>query len=76
MSFSLLYYATWTSYNKPVALLLDSLVYSLFLSASENIILSEKLPVGISQSQNEERHEDNYSKIDKQIGKASVKWVF
>lgn len=45
------------------------------LSVSENMFLSEEFSVGILWSQNEER-QDNLLKMDKQIGKANVTWIF
>ena len=36
------------------------------------MILSEEFSFGILRGQDEERHEDNLLKMDKQIGKANV----
>lgn len=55
---------------------MSDLVYSVCVFVFENIIISKTFSIGTLRSQDEERYEDNFFKIDKQIGKASVTWIF
>lgn len=75
MSFFLLCYATWNSYNKPITPLLEWLgVLRVFVF--ENIFVSKKFSIGNLRSQDEERYEGNFFKNRQADWKSHVTWIF